>query len=73
MKKPSWKTCAWTAAAAASGLLMRASFLPGGGADGSAWFAPVPLFVAARLLPPRRAAAFGFVWGFAFHAAALSW
>ena len=63
----------WGVAAVVSGLLFRTAFPPFPGGDGSAWFAPVPLFLAARLLAPRRAAAFGFAWGLAFRLSALSW
>lgn len=60
-------------AAAAGGLALRAAFPPFAGQTAAAWIAPVPLFLASRLLAPRRAALFGFVWGFAFFAAALTW
>ena len=63
----------WAVAAAAGGLALRAAFPPFSGQAAAAFLAPVPLFLATRLLVPRRAALFGFVWGFAFFASALSW
>ncbi|MBQ9727717.1 MAG: apolipoprotein N-acyltransferase [Kiritimatiellae bacterium] len=60
-------------AAAAGGLALRAAFPPFSGQGAAAWIAPVPLFLATRLLAPKRAALFGFVWGFAFFASALAW
>lgn len=60
-------------AAAAGGLLLRAAFPPFEGQAAAAFLAPVPLFLASRLLAPRRAALFGFVWGFAFWVSALTW
>ena len=61
------------AAAVAGGLALRAAFPPFSGQTAAAWIAPVPLFLASRLLAPKRAALFGFVWGFAFFASALTW
>lgn len=60
-------------AAAAGGLALRLAFPPFSGWTAAAFLAPVPLFLATRVLPPRRAARFGFVWGFAFFASALTW
>ncbi|MBQ3809938.1 MAG: hypothetical protein II839_03880, partial [Kiritimatiellae bacterium] len=60
-------------AAAAGGLALRAAFPPFAGQTAAAWLAPVPPFLASRLLAPRRAALFGFVWGFAFFVSALTW
>ena len=60
-------------AAVAGGLALRLAFPPFAGQTAAAWLAPVPLFAATRFLAPRRAALFGFVWGFAFFASALTW
>lgn len=60
-------------AAAAGGLALRLAFPPFSGQAAVAFLAPVPLFLAARLQPPGRAARFGFVWGFAFFVSALTW
>lgn len=60
-------------AAAAGGLALRAAFPPFAGQTAAAFVAPVPLFLATRLLAPRRAALFGFAWGFAFFVSALTW
>ena len=63
----------WLLAAAAGGLALRAAFPPFEGQAAAAFLAPVPLFLASRLLSPRRAALAGFAWGFAFWASALTW
>ena len=61
------------AAAVAGGLALRAAFPPFRGQAAAAFVAPVPLLLASRLLAPRRAALFGFVWGLAFWIPALAW
>ena len=74
MRRLSRKVLLIAAAAIASGLFLRLAFPPfDGKGAGVVWVAPIPVFLAARLLRPRRAALFGFLWGFAFWVSALTW
>ena len=61
------------AAAVGGGLVLRSAFPPFEGNGGAAFLAPVPIFVATRLLPPRKAAAAAFAGMLAFWTCALSW
>lgn len=60
-------------AVVAAALLLRLAYAPFAGQTTAAWFAPIPLFLVARLYEPRKAARFGFVFGFVFFACALTW
>lgn len=74
MRRPSRKALLVAVAAVASGLFLRLAFPPfAEKGAGVVWAAPIPVFLAARLLRPRRAAQFGFLWGFAFWVSALTW
>ncbi len=61
------------AAAVCGGILLRTAFPPFSKGGGAAFLAPVPILLAARLLPPRRAAAVAFAGMAAFWLGALSW
>ncbi len=60
------------AAAAATGLLLFASFPPLGQAD-AAWFALAPLLLALRDITPRRGFRLGWLAGMVFWMGSLSW
>lgn len=60
------------AATVCGGILLRTAYPPFEG-GGAAFLAPVPVFLCARLLPPRRAAAAAFAGMLAFWVCALSW
>lgn len=67
------QTLLFAAVAIASGLCLRVAFPPFEGQAGLVWFAPIPFFLATRLLTPRRAAGFAFLGAFAFWVSALTW
>lgn len=67
------KTILPYAAVVAAALLLRLAYAPFQEQTSAAWFAPVPLFLVARFFEPRKAARFGFLFGFVFFAAALTW
>ncbi len=59
--------------AALSGFALRMAYLPFEKQASLIWLAPIPFFLAVRLLPPKRAAGFAFIGGFCFFASALTW
>ena len=59
--------------AALSGFALRMAYLPFEGQSSLIWLAPVPFFLAVRLLPPKRAAKLAFFGAFCFFASALAW
>ncbi|MGN0844506.1 MAG: apolipoprotein N-acyltransferase [Kiritimatiellia bacterium] len=59
--------------AALSGFVLRMAYLPFEKQTSLIWLAPIPFFLAVRLLPPKRAAKLAFIGAFCFFASALTW